>query len=278
MLRHTLITASALAVLTVWPLAARADVASCIAAAEHAQPLRASGRLLEARTELITCAAEGCPGTVRGDCVTWLTEVGKEIPTIVVQAKNGRGEDIADVRVLVDGTLLKPTLDGLPIPLNPGSRRVRLESAGREPVEQTVILRQGERRALSMIMPGPGETSASPVASTATSAEAPNGLSRSIPTISWVLGGAAVVLAGTGVTLWAIGKGEKTDLEDGCGKTSSCAHDDVVASRTKLIAGDVLVGAGLVALGVGVYFALSSRPNAASVSLSPSGISALGRF
>jgi hypothetical protein len=262
-----------LGAVTLTPSLSRADVTSCIAAAEHAQPLRASGHLLEARAALITCAASTCPTTVRTDCVTWLTEVNNEIPSIVVQAKSTGGDDLADVAVIVDGAPAKTSLDGLPISLDPGSHRLRFESPGRDPLEQTVLLHQGERRAVSVTLVRPGETLAH-----APPPPAASGSTRPIPTISWVLGGASVVLAGTGIALWAVGKGEKSDLDDGCGKTSSCAHDDIVASRTKLIVGDVLVGAGLVALGAGVYFALSSKRTAPAVALVPNGVVALGRF
>lgn len=257
---------------------ARADVAACIGAAEKAQTLRASGHLLEARASLIVCAADSCPTTVRADCVTWLTEVGKEIPTVVVQAKNAAGEDLADVSVVVDGVKAKSSIDGLPIALDPGSHRIRFESAGRDAVEQTVILRQGERRAVSVTLVVPGVAPALPRGKEAPVAPPAREESSGIPTISWVLGGAAVALAGTGVALWAVGKGEKGDLDDGCGRTSSCAHDDITSSRTKLVVGDVLVGAGLVALGVSVYFALSSKRAAPAFSLAPNGAVALGRF
>lgn len=280
MARSTLILSGALSVVTMtWSAAAHADVTSCIAAAEHAQPLRASGHLLEARAALITCAADSCPTTVRADCVTWLTEVRSEIPTVVVQAKNGAGEDIADVTVIADGVSAKTSLDGLPISLDPGSHRLRFESPGRTALEQTVILRQGERRALSVTLLRPDEiASRTPARATSPApARAADGSSR-IPILSWVLGGASLALAGTGIVLWAIGKGDKSELDDGCGRTSSCAHGDVVASRSKLIVGDVLVAAGIVTLGAGVYFALSSKPAAPALALAPNGVVARGHF
>ena len=277
--RGTLIFTGALgAVLVTWSSASKADVTSCIAAAEHAQPLRASGHLLEARAALITCAADSCPTTVRADCVTWLTDVGNEIPTVVVQAKSAAGEDLADVSVIVDGTPAKTSLDGLPISLDPGSHRLRFESPGRNPLEQTVILHQGERRVLSVVLDRPEEASSRAPRGGATSPAPTTNGSRPIPALSWVLGGASLVLAGSGIALWAIGKSEKSDLDDGCGRTSSCAHGDVVASRSKLIVGDVLVAAGVVALGAGVYFALSSKPAAPAIALAPNGVVALGHF
>lgn len=256
-----------------WATPARADVAACIHAAESAQPLRASGRLLAARAELIKCAAESCPNTVRQDCVAWLTEIRSEIPSIVVQARDGRGADMVGVSVAVDGVVVKTVLDGLPIAVDPGARRVRFESPGRTPIEQTVVLRQGEReRLVSVTILKPGEVVERP------SAPAVAESTRRIPTISWVLGGTALALAGTGAALWVVGRSDRTDLQGTCGTTSSCAHDDIVSSRTKLIAGDVLMGAGIVALGAGVYFALSSRTSAPKLSIGPRGLYAVGSF
>ena len=272
--RGTLILTGALsAVLVTSSSSSRADVTSCIAAAEHAQPLRASGHLLEARAALITCAANSCPTTVRADCVTWLTEVGNEIPTVVIQAKSGAGEDLADVTVIADGTPAKTSLDGLPIALDPGSHRLRFESRGRNPLEQTVILHQGERRVLSLILVRPEE-----VSSPATAPAPVVSGARPIPPLSWVLGGASLVLAGSGIAFWAIGKSEKSELDDGCGRTSSCAHGDIVASRSKLIVGDLLVAAGVVALGAGIYFALSAKPASPAIALAPNAVVALGHF
>ncbi len=271
--RGTLLLIGSLSAVTMtWSASSHADVTSCIAAAERAQPLRASGHLLEARASLITCAADSCPTTVRADCVTWLTDVSNEIPTVVVQARNAAGEDIADVTVIADGAPAKTSLDGLPISLDPGSHRLRFQSPGRTPLEQTVILHQGERRVLSVTLVRPEDSVArAPVA------PVPDG-SKRIPTISWVLGGASIVLAGTGIAFWAIGKSEKSDLDDGCGRTSSCAHGDIVSSRTKLVVGDVLGGAGILALGAGVYFALSSKPAAPALAIAPNGVVALGHF
>jgi hypothetical protein len=256
--RRTLLFTGALsALLMTWSSASHADVASCIAAAEHAQPLRASGHLLEARAALMT----------------WLTEVGKEIPTVVVRAKNAAGEDIADVKILADGAPLKSSLDGLPVPLDPGSHVLRFESPGRAPLEQTVILSQGERRALALTLLRPEDKSARPAPPPHAAEPA-----RHIPTISWVLGGASLALAGTGVALWAVGRSEKSELDGGCGTTHSCAHGDVVASRTKLVVGDVLVGAGLVALGAGVYFALTSKPKGPALTVGLNGVVARAHF
>jgi hypothetical protein len=272
----SLFTGALVVAITAWSFGAHADVAACIAAAERAQPLRASGHLLEARAALITCAADACPTTVRTDCVTWLTEVTTEIPSLVVRAKNAAGEDIVDVKVIADGAPVKGALDGLPIALDPGSHRLRFESPGRSTQEQTVLLTQGERRALALTLLRPDER-ASPSAPSAPAPPAAEPSPR-IPTLSWVLGGASVALAGTGIALWVVGKSEKADLDDGCGTTSSCAHADVVASRTKLVVGDVLVGAGLLALGAGVYVVLSSKRTAPALSLGPNGVVARARF
>ncbi len=82
---------------------------------------------------------------------------------------------------------------------------------------------------------------------------------RGVPVATWVLGGAGLAAIGAGVFFWVSGLGDRSDLYAGCGLTHSCAQSDVDASRTKLLIGDVAVGAGIVALGVATYFALAPR-------------------
>ncbi|HEY6462313.1 MAG TPA: hypothetical protein VIY73_19230, partial [Polyangiaceae bacterium] len=88
---------------------------ACFSAAESAQRVRAQGHLLDAREKLRVCAHPTCPAAVRDDCTTWLAEVEEELPSIVVHARDAAGNDVADVRVLVDGVKVAERLDGLPV-------------------------------------------------------------------------------------------------------------------------------------------------------------------
>src|SRR5580765_5052723 len=73
------------------------DKKACIASSEKAQQLRADGKLLASRQELLVCARDVCPGVVRKDCAKWLGELEDALPSIVLGAKDGKGHDLEDV-------------------------------------------------------------------------------------------------------------------------------------------------------------------------------------
>ena len=75
------------------PELARADVtrAQCVEAYERAQYMRRESKLRGAREALLVCAQDSCPAATRGDCVPWLAEVERALPTIVIAARDERG-------------------------------------------------------------------------------------------------------------------------------------------------------------------------------------------
>ena len=83
---------------------ARADeaVLECVKAAEDAQSQRSNHQLRAARLKFLLCAQQTCPAVVRNDCAGWLADVDKVMPSIVVQARDTRGVELTDVRVVVD--------------------------------------------------------------------------------------------------------------------------------------------------------------------------------
>ena len=72
------------------------DKAACLDAASKAQSLRDAHKLVEAREQLRACAAARCPAVVQNDCATWLVEVERALPTVVLAAKNTAGADLVD--------------------------------------------------------------------------------------------------------------------------------------------------------------------------------------
>jgi hypothetical protein len=199
--------------------------------------------------------------------------------TVVVPAParvDGLVIEIGELRV-------EPALYDTPIPLDPGPHVVHARAPGRVPWGSEIsIASESDRRSITVpvlaieVLAPPAGAKAAPDPD----ANGPGLARRSggIPVVAWALGAGAVVLAGVGVTLWVSGQNDRSDLSRTCAATGTCAHDDIVASRTKLIAGDVLVGAGIVALGAGLYFALTGRPGAARIALYPQGFVATAPF
>src|SRR5271166_5041087 len=121
------------------------DRAACLDAASAGQKLEASHDLVEARRELLACAAAQCPSSVQRDCANRLNEVERALPTVVIAAKDETGADLVGVRVSVDGAPLAPNLDGLAVPMNAGLHAFHFELAGRQSLDLEVTVREGEK-------------------------------------------------------------------------------------------------------------------------------------
>ncbi|MBK7402956.1 MAG: hypothetical protein IPJ34_43710 [Myxococcales bacterium] len=102
-MRGTVLTLTTLLLMSTTALAD--DKKICSNAYEKAQDLRDKSSLLAAR-ELKICAKAPCTGFLLKDCITWLEEVQKKIPTVVLAAVSAKGDSITDVSVRVgDKTL-----------------------------------------------------------------------------------------------------------------------------------------------------------------------------
>ncbi|HEX3346395.1 MAG TPA: hypothetical protein VHS09_17545, partial [Polyangiaceae bacterium] len=111
-----------------WSTTALADEkAVCLDASLKGQTLRNADKLLEARDQFRICAQLQCPSVVQTDCASWLDAVEKNLPTVVLTAKDGAGAALIDVRVTVDGAPLTASLDGRSIPMNPGPHSFHFE-------------------------------------------------------------------------------------------------------------------------------------------------------
>lgn len=231
---------------------ARADEADrCATQAEEAQHARLKGKLTVARDNFIACASDRCPHAVRTDCARWLSEVESELPTVVVRATDADGRDITDARVYIDGVKVKERVDGLPLPVDVGEHAFGVERSEGAAVKTRLLIRIGERGRIVNLKFAP----------TARPKEPADARPEERPGLApFVVGGVGIVLGGVGAALWLTGRGEHDDLERTCAPDGLCATSDIDAARTKLIAGDVLFGAGLLALaGAAVWLVLQHR-------------------
>ena len=232
------------------PAPARADeVAACVKSAEDAQTERSGHRLRAARQRLLACAQSSCPAVVRNDCATWLAEVDQLMPSVVVQARDTLGMERFDVRVIVDGEVVAKRLDGLAVMVDPGSHLFQFEAEGSPPVQQQILIREGEKgRALPI-------TIAAPIA-----APPPAKPDRHPPPLTYVFGGLGI--AGlAGFTYFGIkGTADAHELRDTCGKDKSCRQDQVDPVHRELVVADVCLAVGVVSLGTALYFYLSDKP------------------
>ena len=242
-------------------LAHAEDKQACLAAFDKAQQLRIDGRLRAARVELALCARSECPVLVRQDCATWLNDVMGSLPSVVVGARDGRGKDLIAVRVLVDGVEVASALDGKPILVDPGAHKFRYETAGTLPVEEQVLIREGERNrhlTVNFTPPKTDEPKRDPKGLPHASSD--DNSSSGAPVASYVLFGVGAVALGGALYFDLTANGDAKTLRDVC--APFCHQEDVDAVQTKYVAAAVSLGVGVVAIGVATYLLLARSSDA----------------
>ncbi len=257
------LTSFTLAVVLTASAARAGEVATCATAAEDAQRLRDESKLSEAKDKLLMCSKSDCPKVVRTDCIGWLEEVTRSMPSLVVRAKDERGAD-ADGKLYVDDKLAAPRLDGSAIDLDPGRHQVRVELADGTRLEQEVTVATGEKNRLVTL----AAKSKAAVAKKTTAA--PDASSSSVA--PWILGGIGAAGLVTFGVLELVAQGEYSDMKDGCGATRSCTDGELSPIRTKFVAAGVALGVGVVALGSGITWKLlesDQTKDRASLQLAP---------
>jgi hypothetical protein len=249
MLRHPLSSclrvAAALTVLAS-PLVARADATdACIQASDEGQVLRDRGKLIAARERFVACSNDTCPRLVRTDCVSWLADIDKRIPSVVLSATDPDGNDTADVTVTMDGAALASRLEARAITVDPGPHRFRFERAGSPPVDEKVILREGELRREVVV-----RFSRTPRRAAAeTGPSAGSRPSRGAATAAIALFGVTLASGGLFAYFGATALRDADHLRATC--AGSCSPDDVDAIRTREIVANVALGTGLAAAAAG---------------------------
>lgn len=196
-----------LASLSVATRAAAQSKVECADAFTEAQSLRNQLKLRAATERFGACVQDACPAPIRADCAEGLEGLRRDLPTVVVGARNPAGHDLPSVTVLVDGAPLPQDLSGASLPIDPGPHVFTFRHEGFAVLEERVLLRIGERnRSLVVtLIPSPVEpqvpTSAErsrppPLAPT----EAPtSGAPERRRTAGYLVGAAGTVLLAVGV-------------------------------------------------------------------------------
>jgi hypothetical protein len=242
-------TALGLALLVAAPRVRADDTKqACVDASEKGQALRDEHKLRAAREAFLACARDACPGPIKKDCGEWLAGVDKAMPSVIIVARE-RGQDVVQVAVDVDGKRVQESLDGAAMPLDPGPHTLRFTSAGRAPIEQTVVAREGDKaRQLVVEFRGAASNDATPFAPLAPPPDVARPSSFQIPVAAWIFGGVTVAAAGSFTAFGLMGKSDLSHLRDTCGVTHSCAQADVDSAHTKLLVADISLYTGIAAL------------------------------
>jgi hypothetical protein len=246
---------------------ARADAPptreQCLTSHGKAQESRLEGELIEARTHLRVCSNPACPNVLQTECAAWLVSVQQAIPSVIILAENESG-DVTNVRVVVDGKVVTEELDGKAFELDPGAHRFELELPGYPRQEQTIVIRQEEkRRAIRVVFAKESKPPSSENVGLGRPVEeepkpVPRGPgSRPIPVATYVFGGVALAGAASATIFGVSGLADHSDKEDTC--APACSDADVDAVKTKLLLADISGGIAIVSAGLATYFYLT-RP------------------
>lgn len=239
-------------ILSPTPAVAKAKKA-CLDAHTDGQALRREGKLRAARVQLRVCASQSCPKLVSRDCTEWLTELQKELPTVIVSAQDENGQDAGKVRVLVDGELIAERLDGRALEVDPGNHVFRYEFPSGRVVESRVIIRGTEKdRRLAVALPR-----ASRPAKRKPSSEPATESSGGLPPAVFILGGVGLAALGSFAYFAISGKSRESDLADWC--SPNCERDEIDSVRLSYRAADISLGVAVVAFGAATWVALASR-------------------
>jgi hypothetical protein len=260
---------------------ALADDAACIAASEGALTLRQHGQLHEALKQLAVCADTACPGEVKAECSRRIEEVTALMPTLILAAKDGSGNDLYDVKVSLDGAPLATALDGRPLSVDPGEHLFVFEQTGQAPVEKRLVLREGDhdrREAVVIGQPPP------PVLPPPPPPAKPSWWTTQ-RTLAVIGGGLGLVGVGLG-TSWGLYAISSQNLEkSNCSSASSCAKPaqavvDYNSARDNATASDVsfIAGAAFLAAGAVLWFTAPSVSVTPAVGSHGGGLSLGGSF
>jgi hypothetical protein len=259
LLRRAVLVASALACAP--PLASAADPEpagheneaentklQCLVQHEEAQVARAHRRLLEARTALRLCSRAVCPGALRSDCIEWLDQVSRSLPSVVVTAR-ARGADETEVKVFVDGKLATERLTGGALEVDPGEHTFRFESPPWPAVERTILVSEGIKdRPLDVDFAPVAPLAPSPAPAIAQGPLPPPQPppERPLRRIDYALAGAALaaLASATYFASWALI--QRNNLLHDC--APFCTPEQRDSVHTKLVAADVSLGVSALSL------------------------------
>ncbi len=269
------------------------DADACIAASDKALALRKSGKLIEARASLSTCAASTCPDAVSASCRQRLADLNESIPSVVFLTKDESGHDVASVKLTIDGVLYTDHLDGRTIVLDPGEHDFRFEVPGKDTVVRRLILHARERRRLEEVTFG-AEASAShaptpvPVPATAAPTEVAHVPANTQRTAGLVVVGVGVAGLAVGAIFGGLALGAHSTYEQNCGSnigapSGRCNAAGVSGESDAATKGSVstvafVVGGLAVAGGAVLYFTAPAASIAPQLGLTPGGLLVRGRF
>ncbi len=238
------------------------------------QRLQRAARVREARREAITCGQDSCSETVRADCITWLGDIERALPTLVIDARDARGATIADLRIEANKELLTEHWDGRALELDPGEYVLRIQH-GEQVVEAHALIHEAEKYRTVQVrfdaLPGSKPTLAS---TPPPSSQAPP---ASPPVVSYVLGGLSLAGMASFAALAASGYSSEQHLRENC--AGACRAADVESVRTRYVWADLSLGVGVTAgIAAAAFWIWQPSPSSTTLAIGPGSVRWQGAF
>jgi hypothetical protein len=242
---------------------------ACVEASTEGQALRDATKLQEARTRFVSCARDACPSIVRKYCAEWLTDIERRLSSVVFRVQSADGADVLGARLFIDGQPQPHGLDGSALPLDPGEHAVRIERDAGDPLEQRIMILEGEKgRVVTVRLAPPALTAPTPPP--ATDAPPPASHPLTVSPLTLVLGGVGILGVASFTYFGLTAQGDLNHLRQTC--APRCASSDLDSVKREALAADISLGVGVVAVGVAIYtlFAHHAPPAATNqVGLTP---------
>jgi hypothetical protein len=233
-----------------------AAVGRCVADHESARLQRVREQWLEARDAMTRCSDDGCPLAIRSDCRAWLDELTRMLPTVLIVVERD-DESSQPLTLELDGQpLVLPEPLG-PIELLPGSHHLRATLPPFAPIDREIVLARGVKNQLVRIRFAAEQPAAVSEAPPPARTHEPPRSSRPIPPLAYLFGGGALLAFGTSGVLLGSALSSLSSARDTC--APSCAPSQRESIDARLLAADVVGGAGVVLAGLALATILS-RP------------------
>lgn len=171
-------------------------------------------------------------------------------------------------KLVLDGTELSSVASGVPLPVDPGQRRLRVEATGFEPWE--IEVRVGTTASeVKVTVPPLVRVAALPAARPVPARDrpAPGGAQR---TAGWLVAGAGLVVAGVGSVLGVRAIDQSGDAKALC-DPSACDKLEALTlnedARANALAANVTIGLGAAAIAGGILLVLTAPSSEAPARL-----------
>jgi hypothetical protein len=225
---------------------------ACLDAASQGQILRNARQLLQARQQFLACGLASCPGVVQKDCVAWLDQVEKDIPSIALQPRDAAGNDLVDIKVTIDGVVVgSGKLDGGSIEVNPGPHTIRFELADGTSADAKALVTEGDKN--HVVTAVLGKLSAPPGPAGGANSAAPPGSSGPWRTVGLITAGVGVATIAVGGVFGLLAIAKQKDADCPNNVCVNVNHLDQLHSATSaanvstalFVTGGLLSGAGI---------------------------------